>query len=60
VSVEVKLNVWRKIAEIITKFLENGGFANANEMVKMLLSGLSPVLALKLNAKLDVTVDDYM
>lgn len=57
ISVDVKLNVWKKIADVLIKLVEAG---EIDESLAPLLGGLSPAFLLKLSLNLDIGVDEYM
>ena len=53
----MKLNVWKKIADVIIKIVEQGELDSA---LLPMLGGLAPAFLLKVSAHLDITVDDHM
>ncbi len=57
ISIDFKLNVWKKIADVILKLIENGELP---EEMMPILGGIAPAFLLRLNAGLDITVDDQM
>jgi len=57
ISIDIKLHVWKKVADLLLKLIENGQLPD--ELMPM-IGGITPAFLLKLNAKLDITVDDYM
>lgn len=57
ISVDVKFHVWRKIADVILKLVESG---DVDPSLYPIFGGLAPAFLLKLNASLNVEVDDYM
>lgn len=56
-SVNVRLNVWKKISDVLLKIVEQG---EIDTSMLPIFGGLSPVFLLRLNAKLDLTVDEAM
>ena len=57
ISVDVKFHVWRKIADVVLKMVESG---DVDPSLYPLFGGIAPVFLLKLNAALNIEVDDYM
>jgi hypothetical protein len=57
INVDFKLHVWRSIADVILKMIESG---DVDPSLYPIFGGIAPVFLLKLNAHLDLEVDDYM
>lgn len=57
ISVEVRMNLWKKLADVILKLVESGEM-DANLLP--ILGGIAPAFLLKVNGNLDITVDEYM
>jgi hypothetical protein len=57
ISIDVNINVWKKVADVVLKLVEGGELDAA---LLPILGGIAPALLLKLNLNLDITVDDYM
>jgi len=57
ISIDIKLNVWKKIADVILKLMENGQLP---EELFPILGGVAPAFLLRVNANLDITVDEHM
>lgn len=57
ISVDIKFHVWRKIADVILKLIESG---DVDPSLYPIFGGIAPVFLLKLNAQLNIEVDDYM
>jgi len=57
ISIDIKLNVWKKIADVILKLLETGELPEA---LLPILGGIAPAFLLRLNGSLDLHVDDHM
>jgi hypothetical protein len=57
VSVDVKFHVWRRIADVILKLVESG---DVDPSLYPIFGGIAPVFLLKLNAALNLEVDEYM
>lgn len=56
-SFDVKLNVWKKIADVLLKIIENG---DLDASLLPIFGGLAPAFLLKISGKLDIDVDEYM
>jgi hypothetical protein len=56
ISIDVKLNLWKKISDFVKK-LGDSDFMQA--MVPM-LGMFAPIALLQVNAALNITVDEYM
>jgi hypothetical protein len=57
IQVGVRLNVWKRLSDVLIKIIEKG---EVDTRMMPLLGGLAPAFLMKLNAKLDLTVDDHM
>ncbi len=57
ISIDVKLNVWKKLADLILKLIESGNFDSA---LFPILGGIAPVFLLRINGSLDLGIDDFM
>ena len=57
ISLSVRLNVWRKVSDVLLKIVEAG---EIDSSMLPIFGGLAPVFLLKLNANLNLTVDDHM
>ena len=51
------MHVWRKIADVILKLIESG---DVDPSLYPIFGGIAPAFLLKLNANLNLEVDDYM
>lgn len=56
-SLSARLNVWRKLSDVIMKIIESG---DIDSSMLPIFGGLAPVFMLRLNARLDITIDEYM
>ena len=57
ISLDVKLNVWKKIADVLLKVIDQGDLDSA---LMPIFGGIAPAFLLKLTGNLDLEVDDYM
>lgn len=57
VSLDIKLNVWKKIADVLLKVIESG---DLDSSLMPIFGGIAPAFLLKLTGQLDLEVDDYM
>ena len=57
VEIEVRVSLWKKIADLMLKLLESGELP---PFIMPILGGVSPLALLKINGHLDIVVDDYM
>jgi len=57
ISVDVKLNLWKKLADVILKIVESG---EIDASLLPILGGMAPAFLLKVNGNLDITVDEQM
>jgi len=57
ISVEVRLNLWKKLADLILKLIENG---DLDSSLLPILGGIAPAFLLRINGNVDITIDDYM
>jgi hypothetical protein len=57
INVDVKFNVWKKIADVLIKLVESGDIDPA---LMPIFGGLAPAFLLRINGKLDIEIDDYM
>lgn len=57
VSLDVKFNVWKKIADVILKLIESG---DVDPSLFPIFGGIAPAFLLKISGNLDIEVDDYM
>jgi hypothetical protein len=58
-SVDFRINVWKKIHDVLSKMLETADLG-LPETYFMMLTGASPAVLLRINATVDVEVDDHM
>lgn len=56
-AVDVKLHLWKKLSDIVMKIIETGEIGE--DMVPF-IGGLSPLLLLKMNAHVDLEIDEKM
>jgi hypothetical protein len=56
-SVDIRLNVWKKVADVVLKLIESG---EVDASLLPIFGGLAPAFLLKINGNLDIEVDDYM
>lgn len=56
-SLSVRLNVWRKMSDVIMKVIESSDF---DASLLPIFGGIAPAFLLRLNAKLELTVDEAM
>lgn len=54
---DLKLNVWKKIADVLMKLIESG---DVDPSLMPIFGCLAPAFLLKLNGNLDIEIDDYM
>jgi hypothetical protein len=56
ISVDVRLHVWRKVADVLSKLAEN------EELASMMptLIGISPALLMKIKGEIDIDLDEQM
>ncbi len=57
IAIDVKSHLWKKLSDILMKILENGELPAD---ILPFVGGISPLLLLKLNAHLDLEIDDKM
>jgi len=57
ISVELRVNLWKKIADVILKLVESGELPPS---LLPILGGLAPAFLLQINGQLDIIIDDYM
>ena len=57
ISVDVKFNVWKKIADVLLKLVEGGEIDAA---LMPIFGALAPAFLLRVHGKLDIEIDDYM
>lgn len=57
ISLDLKINLWKKIADVLTKLLEND---DIDQSLSPLIGGIAPAFLLKVNGSLNIEVDDYM
>ena len=53
----MRLNLWRKLSDVILKMIESGEVETA---LLPIFGSIAPAFLLRVNAKLDLTVDDHM
>jgi hypothetical protein len=56
-SLSVRFNVWRRLSDVVIKMVENG---EVDTSMLPILGGLAPTFLMRMNGKLDLTVDDHM
>ena len=56
ISLDVRLNLWRKVADVLAKSADN----EALQVLLPMLSGIAPVLLLKIKGEIDIEVDQNM
>lgn len=57
ISIGVRVNVWRKISDVLFKMVDSGEIDSSMQAV---FGGIAPALMLKINGNINLTVDDYM
>jgi hypothetical protein len=57
ISFDLKLNVWKKIADVLLKLIESGDIDGS---LLPIIGGIAPAFLLRINGSLDITIDDYM
>ncbi len=57
ISLEVRLNLWKKLADVLLKLIESG---DIDPSLLPILGGVSPLFLLRLNGNIDLTIDEYM
>lgn len=57
ISLDLRLNVWKKIADVLLKVIESG---DLDQALLPIFGGLAPAFLLRINGQLDIEVDDYM
>jgi len=57
ISVDVSLNVWRKLSDLLMRIVGN---VEVDASLLPILGVLGPLFLLRVNGKLDLTIDDYM
>jgi hypothetical protein len=57
ISFDLKLHIWRKIADVVMKLMESPDF-DASQIP--ILAGIAPVALLKISGRLDIEVDEHM
>ena len=54
---DVKFNVWKKIADVLMKLVESG---EVDAALMPIFGALAPAFLLRIHGKLDIEIDDYM
>lgn len=57
ISFDFKINLWKRLADVVLKVIESGEIDTSS---LPFLAGLAPAFLLKINANLDLEVDDQM
>lgn len=57
ISIELRINLWKKFADVILKLVEAG---EVDPSLLPIMGGISPLFLLRLNGSIDMTIDDYM
>jgi len=57
ISLEIRLNLWKKLADVLLKLIESG---DIDPSLLPILGGVSPLFLLRLNGNIDLTIDEYM
>ncbi len=57
VSLDVKFNVWRKIADVVLKLVESG---DVDPSLYPIFGTIAPAFLLKVSGNLNIEVDEYM
>lgn len=57
ISLDVKLNVWKKIADVLLKVVENG---DLDQALLPIFGGIAPAFLLKVTGSLNIEIDEYM
>jgi len=56
-SLSAKLHVWRKLGDVVLRIIESG---EVDSSMLPIFGGIAPAFMLRLNARLDVTIDESM
>ncbi len=51
----MRLNLWRKLSDVLLKLVDSG---EVDTSMLPIFGGIAPAFMLRLNARLDLTVDD--
>jgi len=57
ISLEVRLNLWKKLADVVLKLVESG---ELDASLLPILGGVAPAFLLRVSGALDITIDEYM
>jgi hypothetical protein len=57
ISFDVKLNLWKKIADVVMKIVDSG---DLDQSLTPILGGIAPIFLLRINGNLDLEVDETM
>ena len=57
ISLDIKLNVWKKIADVLLKLIESG---EIDSQLMPIIGGLAPAFLLKVNGNLNIEIDENM
>ena len=57
ISLEVRMNLWKKLADVILKLVESG---DLDASLLPILGGVAPAFLLRVSGNLDITIDDHM
>jgi len=57
ISLEVRLNLWKKLADVVLKLVEAG---ELDPSLLPILGGVAPAFLLRVSGNLDITIDEYM
>lgn len=55
ISIDIKMNVWKKIADALLKIVESG---DMDPSLMALFGGIAPAFLLKVTGNLDIEIDD--
>lgn len=57
ISLEVRMNLWKKLADVILKLVEQG---ELDASLLPILGGIAPAFLLRVSGNLDITIDEHM
>lgn len=57
ISVDIRINLWRKLADLLMRIVGN---CEVDASLLPILGGIAPLMLLKINGNLDITIDDVM
>jgi hypothetical protein len=57
ISVDVRINIWRKLSDLLMRIVGN---VEVDASLLPILGGIAPLMLLKINGNLDITIDEVM